>query len=355
MKIFPTKIKGMIYAFFRIIVAFYILTTCAAFLFQTKLIFHPETLASNYKYSFKQPFEERWIESDQTRLNSLLFKNTNSKGLILFFHGNAGSLIDWGYVAAELSEKSNWDVWIIDYPGYGKSEGAISTESQLHSMAEHLWVAAQSEYKEKKIVIFGRSIGTGIAAKLAFAHQSSGLILESPYLSMSSLTHDKFPWLPTSLLLKFTFRSDEWIPEIKSPILMLHGKADPLIPFSQGQALASLRSGVEFVQIENGQHNDLSAFPEYWENLLGWLNKLEIRTNDKSLPKDVAEIIERKSCCGHWSGESPFNSERKREIEVNLEECKCSTFTRDREKIEKKYDKDKKIIQAIQDASDDGE
>ncbi len=278
MTIYPKSIKGSVFAIIRIFVAISLLVTIALLFFQERLIFFPTHLAPTYQFNFEQPFEEQWLNLGGLKINSLLFKAHDvnhptphdAKRVILYFHGNAGSLEDWGEVAEELSEKTKWDVWIVDFPGYGKSEGTISSESQLHEMAKALWTNVMRHYASDKVIIFGRSIGTGLAVKLASEHNPSGLILESPYFSLSALAHQRFSWLPISLL-RYTFRSDLWLPNVKCPIFIVHGTNDEVIPFSQGQMLSLLAPGAEFAAIQGGHHNDLGMHEEYWQPLLSWI------------------------------------------------------------------------------------
>ena len=101
------------------------------FMFQEKLIFFPQKLDKNYQFDFEENFEERYINtSDGIALHGLLFKANNSKGLIFYLHGNAGSLSTWGDVAKTYTNL-NYDVFLWDYRGYGKSGGNISSETHL--------------------------------------------------------------------------------------------------------------------------------------------------------------------------------------------------------------------------------
>lgn len=176
---------------------FYSLVLALLYFSQEKLIFVSEKLAADHSFRFQGEFEERWVEFDGARVHSLLFKIRPSKGVILYFHGNAGNLEGWGNVAAEIAARSRWDVWIVDYYGYGKSPGSIRSEEQLHRVAKALWEAASSEYRN--VLIYGRSIGTGIATKLAAEKGAAGLVLEMPYTSLTSLAKKIFPLVPSTL------------------------------------------------------------------------------------------------------------------------------------------------------------
>src|SRR4051812_47900948 len=154
----------------RIIATIAILYLCICglmYFFQEKLIFIPEKLAKDYHFRFNQKFEELNIKTDDhTSLNGLLFKADSSKGLIFYLHGNAGSLATWGNVAKTYTDL-NYDVFILDYRGYGKSEGTITSQAQIYSDVQAVYDTLKSTYDEHKIIVLGYSIGTGPAAELA--------------------------------------------------------------------------------------------------------------------------------------------------------------------------------------------
>lgn len=240
---------------------------------QRRLIFHPTKLPATYHFRFSVPFEEKTFEAAGLQIHGLHFRAQNPKGMVLYFHGNAGALDNWGYAAQEIVQKSNWDVWMIDYPGYGKSGGAIVNEAQLHEVAERFYEEARKV--NPRIVLFGRSIGSGMAVKLASQKQIVGLILETPYISLSSLVSELLPWVP-GFLLQFTFRSDVWIGDVTAPTLVIHGTNDEVIPFLHGQKIAGmLGSRGTFVEIAGGNHNDLSLNPAYWIAIEKFLKALE--------------------------------------------------------------------------------
>ncbi len=239
--------------------------------FQEKFIFYPQTLAPDFKFQFNSPFEERTVKVGHNNVNSLLFKADNPKGLILYFHGNAGSLESWGHAAREIVAQTNWQVWILDYPGYGKSDGSISSEKQLHQIAAAFYSAAAAEFPGAKIVPYGRSIGSGLALKLAVDNPVAGVILESPYLSLKKLAKVIFPWAPL-FLLKYNFPNEEWIKSVRGPIYIVHGDRDEIIPYEQGKALGV--SAKSFVTVPGGGHNDLSSHELYWFQTKAFLSQL---------------------------------------------------------------------------------
>ena len=251
------------------------------FWFQEGLIFFPEKLAPNHRFQFSEPFDERTIQVADEKIHSLLFrsKENSTKGVILFFHGNAGSLDGWGEVAAETVKRTGWSVWILDYPGYGKSEGAISSEAQLKRIAQEFYEIARKEFGP--VVVFGRSIGSGLAVKLAADNQVRALVLETPYSSVVSLAKRLMPWMPSfvvSLVLKYKLRSDLEAQTIQAPVLILHGTSDNVIPLAEATELAKHfpnSTRVQFVTLEGGGHNDLASAKDYWIALSDFLLKVK--------------------------------------------------------------------------------
>ncbi|HKR07011.1 MAG TPA: alpha/beta hydrolase, partial [Bacteroidia bacterium] len=199
--------------------------------------------------------------SSGNTINCLLFKANNSKGIILYFHGNAGSLRSWGSVAADFIPLQ-YDICIADYPGYGKSMGKLS-EAHLFTDAQAVYDEMKKRYNEPGVIIYGRSIGTGIAAHLASENNPRKLILESPYFSMKDFSHRLYPFLP-SFLLRYSFRTDLFLKEIKCPVFIFHGKKDEVVSYESSLRLKKLfKEKDRLFTIEEGHHNDLIQFPMY--------------------------------------------------------------------------------------------
>ncbi|MBT8291109.1 MAG: lysophospholipase, partial [Muriicola sp.] len=150
---------------------------------QEKLIFLPTKLDNQYQYSFEEPFEEFFItRPDGAILNALHFKRDNPRGVILYFHGNAGNLDRWGEEVLGLVRR-NYDLVVMDYRTYGKSSGKLSETALLEdAQAFYDYVAEIND--KKKIILFGRSLGTAMASYLSSRNQASMLILETPFYSL---------------------------------------------------------------------------------------------------------------------------------------------------------------------------
>jgi len=234
------------------------------YVFQKKVIFQPEKLPKKHCFQFNQPFEEFYLETkDKLKLNAIHFKNKDPKGVILYFHGNKGNLVRWGRIASFFAKK-NYDVIVMDYRSYGKNDGDI-TEDNLYIDAQLFYDYAFKHYIEKDIIIYGRSLGTGIATKIASQNRPSRLILETPYYSLEDIISTWLPFFPVRYLIKYKFPSNENINKIHCPIIIFHGTADKVVPYASGLKLYHEISGTQkkMVSIHKGQHNNLINYEEY--------------------------------------------------------------------------------------------
>ncbi len=238
------------------------------YFFQEKLIFLPTKLATEYQYSFSEPFEEIFLTAkDGAKLNAIHFKRENPKGVILYFHGNAGDLSRWGTIVTFFVEK-DYDVIVMDYRTYGKSKGILS-EKALHEDAQMFYNYALKYYRENRITVYGRSLGTGIATKLASQNLPNKLILETPYYSLLDVAKERFPFLPLKWLLKYKLNSSESIKNVRCPITVFHGTEDSVIPYKSGKRLFDsipIREKKMYT-IEGGEHNSLVAYDVYLEGI----------------------------------------------------------------------------------------
>ena len=237
---------------------------------QKNLVFFPNVTDKSKPLSFPARYTENFLEFAGGDVHYLIFSPANAApGVILYFHGNAGSLEDWGYVAAEITEATGFEVWIMDYPGFGKSGGGLpSTQAPLISMGEKFIHEIQKQRPGAPILLQARSIGTGIASRLGESENIAGLILETPYLSLKELAREIYPWIP-GFLLAFRFDNTK-LKDIQKnfPVLIVHGTNDEIIPYRHGKELhEALGPRSTFASIQGARHNNLSDFPEYWRAL----------------------------------------------------------------------------------------
>ena len=235
---------------------------------QEKLIFLPSKLPHDFEYSFSRDFEEINLKTeDDVILNAVHFKQVNPKGLILYFHGNAGDLSRWGNITSFFVDKE-YDVLVMDYRTYGKSTGKLSEEA-LHDDAQLFYNYALEQYDETKITLYGRSLGTGIAANLASKNKPNKLILETPYYSLLDVAKERFPFLPLNWLMKYKLLSHVFIQTVKCPITIFHGTDDTIVPYNSGKRLfnAIPHNATKFFTIDRGGHNNLIEFEAYLEGI----------------------------------------------------------------------------------------
>ncbi|PWK18147.1 hypothetical protein LV89_04174 [Arcicella aurantiaca] len=253
-------------------VLIYFVLACVALLalaiiFQEKLIFRNTKLTMDYQFQFKSDFEEIWLEPEAgVRLNGLYFKtdSTHRKGLIIYFHGNADDLKRWGKYAEDFT-KNNYDVLMFDYREFGKSTGTLS-EKALHTDARYVYSWAKKRFPEDKIVVYGRSLGTGIATRLASENNPKMLLLETPYFSLIDVGESYFPMLPYNLLLRYKMRTDLCIQAVKCPIHLFHGTKDEVVPYQSSIKLAKLlnkKPSEILTTIPEGKHKNLGEFQAY--------------------------------------------------------------------------------------------
>ena len=241
-----------------------------------RFIFVPEKLPGDFDYRLPKNAQELFIDtSDGETINAILFKAPSAKGVVVYFHGNAGSLSSWQFVSDDIVPLG-YDILIIDYRGYGKSTGNIS-EKGLYLDAEASFDRLKSlGYEEGRIVVYGRSLGTGVAFNLVGERKAGGLIIESPFTNMPDLVSAFFPIPLPGFIISIKFENMEKAPKVAIPTLVLHGDSDELIPFSQGRRIFEALKVKEktMAVIKGGGHNDLSQFPEYHRAVKNFLDEL---------------------------------------------------------------------------------
>lgn len=246
-----------------IVAGLYIVVCGLLYVFQEKLIFFPEKLDKNYVFKFDEKFEELNIKStDGNLINGLLFKATNSKGLIFYLHGNGGSLKSWGVVANTFTDL-NYDLFIMDYKGYGKSEGKIKGEAQLFQDNQTVYDELKKVYPEEKIIVLGYSIGSGLAAKLASMNHPKLLILHAPYYNLSDMMRKRFPVIPT-FILRYNFKTNEYLQNCNMPVVIFHGKDDEVIYYGSALKLEKeFKPGDTLITLDEQPHMGIEENPVY--------------------------------------------------------------------------------------------
>lgn len=221
---------------------------------QERLLFFPTKVPADFRYPFAQPYTETMLPVASAALNVVHFPHSTAKGVILYLHGN-GDIIARMEPLADFFLELGYAVVIPDYRGYGKSTGTITNEQELHDDMAAVYRYVQELYPENQITIYGQSMGSGFAARLAAEHRPARLILESPYDSIRAMAAREFPWLPR-FLLKYQLRTDLVLPAVTCPVYLIHGTADPVIPYIASEILYPLIQGEkELLTVPGGGHN----------------------------------------------------------------------------------------------------
>lgn len=196
------------------------------------------------------------------RINGLHFYREQPAGLILYFHGNTRSIKGWARYARDFY-RYNYDVLLVDYRGFGKSTGRRNEKAMLGDM-QYVYERMREQYGEEHLIVYGRSMGSGFATKLACDNRPRYLILDAPYYSFRKVVERFLPILPVRFVLRFHLRTDRWIRGVACHTYILHGTRDWLIPLRHSEALQRINPGrITLIRIRGGGHNNLPGFDEY--------------------------------------------------------------------------------------------
>jgi alpha-beta hydrolase superfamily lysophospholipase len=242
------------------------------YFFQHFFFFRPELLPSNFTYQYPFDFEEKTFEmEDGGIINSIHFKVPNSRGVIYYLKGNSRSIKGWGKFAKDFVS-NGYDFFMMDYRGFGKSTGK-RTEQKLYNDAQILYKWVANQYTEDKIVVYGRSLGSGIAARVASWNNPKMLILDSPYYSFYHQIKRYGAFLPLRWFLRYQIRTDQFLKKITFPVFIIHGTKDRLIPFEHSERLRKINPElIQLLEVDGAGHNNLPSFPTYHEYLYDILN-----------------------------------------------------------------------------------
>ena len=259
-----------------IIVGVYIIFAGYLFVFQSSYVYYPERALTADPGSIGLPFENVLLETeDGLRLSGWFIPKEDSRGVLLFCHGNAGN-IGHRLESIQLFHQLGLEVFIFDYRGYGESEGK-PTETGTYEDAETAWRYLVDKHKvdPSKIVVFGRSLGGGVASWLASRHTPGALILESTFTSLPDIAATSYRFMPVRLMLRFKYNTAEYLSEVNCPTLIIHSRGDEIMPFIHGQRLFEIASEPKkFLEI-TGTHNEgfITSGAQYEEGLNAFIRE----------------------------------------------------------------------------------
>lgn len=256
---------------------------------QDWVIFRSKPLPDTYLFTHFLNAQECFLDAeDGGVIHALHFKTPNPQGVVLYFHGRGGNLAHpWQWVAKDFIGRG-YDLFLMDYRGFGKSRGK-RTQKALLADAERCYQFLADEYDPQTITLYGRSLGTGFATFVASQYPAKQLILESPYSSLKSLakrTCRPLPHFLVSWALKYPMESDVWMTKVRCPVYIFHTKEDRVIPYKEGWHLAHCISQAtgSLMQLRQGEHDSIVHHPMVQQLLDALLSPFVDECGDQSSP-----------------------------------------------------------------------
>ncbi|MEG4856694.1 alpha/beta fold hydrolase [Microcoleus sp. K1-B6] len=276
----------------KILAIAYIASCILLFFLQTRLIFQPTPTIAKTPDAFNIPYQEVWlpIKGRSPKIEKLHgwwlpAANRQSLGTLLYLHGrglNIGANINQSYRFRQLG----FSVLLIDYRGYGRSQGSFPKESQVYEDAEiaYNYLVKQRQLSPREIFLYGHSMGGAVAVELAIAHpEAAGLIVQSSFTSMLDMVerYSMMRLFPLRLLLTQKFDSLAKVKLLRIPVLFAHGTADPLIPSGMSKKLyAASPEPKQILLVPNAKHNNGDLFfnmSEYRQTMVDFAEKYRMR------------------------------------------------------------------------------
>lgn len=252
----------------------YIAISIALYYLQDYMLFKPEKLPKDFQFTYdNQEIEEHNLETrDGAVINGLRFiPKGKSKGVVLYLKGNSKSIKGWGKFAVDFT-RLGYNVLMVDYRGFGKSTGRRSQKAIKRDLQE-IYNKIKELTTEDRIILYGRSLGSGFAAKLASMNSPKLLILDAPYYSLTKVTKRYAPFMPLSLLMKYPLPTYKWLKYAQCPIHIIHGTNDKLIPYKSSVKLSKINPKLTKLHtVIGGGHKNLNNFESYHQMLDDILN-----------------------------------------------------------------------------------
>ena len=262
--IFARMNKKRLIKWAKIVAIIYISGGVALYFLQDAILFHPVTLNRTYSYNFPEPHKDINIPiNSKDTLNLVDFASTDTiaRGVVLYFHGNKRN-ISWYAKYIPYFNRHGYQVLMIDYPGFGKSTGKL-TEQKLYDWALQVYKIARKRFPADSIIIYGKSMGTGIAAQLASTRDCKRLILETPYYDFPAVVSHYLPIYPVKWMLHYRIPTYQYLQNVTAPITIFHGTKDRVVTYkNSNRLLPFFKSTDELISIEGGSHNNLYLYKE---------------------------------------------------------------------------------------------
>jgi pimeloyl-ACP methyl ester carboxylesterase len=257
------------------VLVIYVAISIALYYLQDYMLFKSEKLDADFQFDYEnQDTKEYNLETrDGATINGLrFFPKGESKGVILYLKGNSKSIKGWGKFAVDFT-RHGYNVFMVDYRGFGKSTGRRSQKAIKRDL-QLVYNKLKEQTTEDRIILYGRSLGSGFAAKLASMNHPKMLVLDAPYYSLTKVTARYAPFMPLSLLLKYPLPTYKWLKYVQCPIHIIHGTQDKLIPFKSSIKLSKVNPKLTKLHtVIGGGHKNLNNFESYHSMLDDILNK----------------------------------------------------------------------------------
>jgi alpha-beta hydrolase superfamily lysophospholipase len=257
-----------------VIFAFYFVISVALYYLQDYILFKPEKLPKDFQFYYdnQETIEYNLETRDGAIINGVRFlPQGESKGVVLYLKGNSKSIKGWGKFAVDFT-RHGYNVVMIDYRGFGKSTGRRSQKAIKRDL-QMIYEKIREQSSEDRMILYGRSLGSGFAAKLASMNNPKMLILDAPYYSLTKVTARYMPFMPLSILIKYPLPTYKWLKYVQCPIHIIHGTDDKLIPYKTSVKLSQVSPKLTRLHtIIGGGHKNLNNFESYHKMLDEILN-----------------------------------------------------------------------------------
>jgi hypothetical protein len=240
------------------ILAVYVGLCLILYVFQNRLVYFPSPEIARTPGSIGLDYEDLDLVTEEgVEVHAWLVKHPNPRAVAVYCHGNAGNIGDRMHTLRML-HAARLTTLIFDYSGYGLSGGEVG-EEPCYSSARAAEKFAREALATERIVLVGRSLGGGVATRLASERAPDALILQSTFLSLASAASDIYPFLPARIIIGDKYPSKDLLPAIDCPLFVAHGKDDRTIPFAHGEGLVEIAPGPKTFVPLSGGHNDAYA------------------------------------------------------------------------------------------------
>ncbi|MEY8847813.1 alpha/beta hydrolase [Psychroserpens sp. XS_ASV72] len=248
-----------------VVFVIYVAISVALYYLQDYMLFKPEKLPADFQFDYENQITMEYnLETrDGAVINGLrFFPKGESKGVVIYLKGNSKSIKGWGKFAVDFT-RHDYNVLMVDYRGFGKSTGRRSQKAIQRDLQE-VYNKVKEMTTENRIILYGRSLGSGFAAKLASINDPKLLILDAPYYSLTKVTARYAPFMPLSLLMKYPLPTYKWLRYVRCPIHIIHGTHDKLIPYKTSIKLSQVNPKQTTLHtVIGGGHKNLNNFESY--------------------------------------------------------------------------------------------